>query len=110
VLNAFASSCHCAVSRVIVAVLTAVGGVPFAVYGTAQAVLVQHHSTDGLRGRIVGLTFGVQGIAQLVGIGAAGPAALVMGPLAINAEALGYLAAGLVAAATIHRKISPGPE
>jgi len=90
--------------------LTAAGGVPFAVYGTAQAVMVQHHSTDGLRGRIVGLTFGVQGIAQLIGIGAAGPAAHVMGPLAINAEPLGYLAAGLLAAATIHRKAPPSPE
>lgn len=87
--------------------LTAVAGVPFAVYGTAQAIAVQTHSTDGLRGRIVGLTYGMQGIAQLVGIGIAGLAGVLVGPLAINVEAIAYLAAGVVALHTVRRLHNP---
>ncbi len=83
--------------------LTAVAGVPFAVYGTAQSIAVQSHSPDGLRGRVVSLTFGVQGVAQLVGIGLAGPAASLVGPLAINIEATAYLAAGAVAVMAVRR-------
>jgi len=83
--------------------LTGLAGLPFALYGTAQVIAVQAHSTDGLRGRVVSLTFGAQGIAQLVGIGVAGPAASLLGPLAINADALAYLAAGALALRTIRR-------
>lgn len=83
--------------------LTALAGLPFAVYGTAQSITVQTHSTDGLRGRIASLTFGAQGIAQLAGIGAAGLAASLLGPLVINAEALAYLAAGALALRTTRR-------
>lgn len=83
--------------------LNGIAGLPFAVYGTAQAIAVQTHSTDGLRGRIASLTFGVQGIAQLVGIGAAGLTASLLGPLVINADAFAYLAAGAVALRTIRR-------
>lgn len=83
--------------------LTGIAGLPFAVYGTAQAIAVQTHSTDGHRGRIASLTFGVQAIAQLAGIGAAGIAASLTGPLAINAEALAYLLAGALALKTFHR-------
>lgn len=84
--------------------LTALAGFPFAVYATAQAIAVQQHSTDGLRGRIASLTFGTQGIAQLAGIGLAGPIASLLGPLAINAETLAYLAAGTVALIAIRRQ------
>ena len=95
--------------------LTALAGLPFALYGTAQAIAVQEHSTDGLRGRVASLTFGVQGIAQLVGIGVAGPAASLLGPLVINADALAYLAAGTFALRTIRRhhdnaQARPNPE
>ena len=83
--------------------LTAVAGFPFAVYGTAQAIAVQTYSTDGLRGRVVSLTFGVQGIAQLAGTALAGPTAALLGPLAINVEALAYLAAGALTLATTYR-------
>lgn len=85
-------------------ILTALGGVPFAIYGTAQAIAVQTHSPDGVRGRVVSLTFGVQGIAQLLGIGAAGVLGTLIGPLAINADAFGYLAAGAVAYVVIRRR------
>lgn len=85
-------------------VLTALAGFPFAVYATAQAIAVQQHSTDGLRGRIASLTFGTQGIAQLAGIGLAGPIATMLGPLAINAETIAYLAAGTVALTTVRRQ------
>ena len=78
-------------------ILTAFTGLPFAVYGTAQAIAVQTHSADGLRGRVVSLTYGVQGIAQLIGIAVPGPAATWFGPLAINVETLAYLAAGALA-------------
>jgi MFS family permease len=84
-------------------ILTAVAGLPFAVYGTAQTIAVQTHSGDGLRGRVVGLTFGVQGMAQLLGIAVAGPAASLVGPLIINVDAVVYLAAGAVALATTRR-------
>lgn len=83
--------------------LTAVAGFPFAVYGTAQTIAVQTYSTDGLRGRIVSLTFGIQGIAQLAGTSLAGPTAALLGPLAINVEALAYLAAGALTLTTLHR-------
>lgn len=84
-------------------ILTAVAGLPFAVYGTAQTVAVQTHSPDGLRGRAVSLTFGVQGIAQLVGIAVAGPAGSLVGPLIINVDAVAYLVAGALALVTIRR-------
>lgn len=87
--------------------LTAVAGFPFAVYGTAQAIAVQTYSTDGLRGRIVSLTFGIQGIAQLAGTALAGPAGALFGPLAINVEALAYLAAGALTLITLHRSQGP---
>jgi MFS family permease len=86
--------------------LTALAGFPFAVYGTAQAIAVQAYSTDGLRGRIVSLTFGIQGIAQLAGTALAGPAAALLGPLAINVEALAYLAAGALTLTTVYRSKS----
>jgi len=86
--------------------LTAVAGFPFAVYGTAQAIAVQTYSSDGIRGRIVSLTFGIQGIAQLAGTALAGPAAALLGPLAINVEALAYLAAGALSLATVRRSRS----
>ena len=88
-------------------VLTALAGFPFAIYATAQAIAVQQHSTDGLRGRIAGLTFGTQGIAQLAGIALAGPIAATLGPLAINAETIAYLPAGAVALTSIRRQ-QPG--
>ena len=84
-------------------ILSAFAGLPFAVYGTAQAIAVQTHSTDGLRGRVVSFTYGLQGIAQLIGIAVAGPAATWLGPLAINAETLAYLAAGVLALKTSRR-------
>lgn len=87
--------------------LTAIAGLPFAVYGRAQAVVVQEHSTDGMRGRVVSLTFGVQGLTQLAGIGVAGVAASLLGPLAINADALAYLAAGALALRAIRRRQLP---
>lgn len=77
--------------------LTALAGLPFAVYGTGQSIAVQEHSSNGLRGRVVSLTFGAQGVAQLIGIGVAGPLAALLGPLTINAEAFAYLAAGALA-------------
>lgn len=86
--------------------LTALAGLPFAVYGTAQSIAVQEHSTDGLRGRVVSLTFGAQGVAQLVGIGVAGPLAALLGPLAINAEALAYLAAGALALKVARQRVA----
>jgi predicted MFS family arabinose efflux permease len=89
--------------------LTAVAGLPFAVYGTAQSIAVQEHSTDGLRGRVASLTFGAQGVAQLVGIGVAGPLAALLGPLTINAEALAYLAAAALALKAARRQV-PEPH
>lgn len=87
-------------------VLTALAGVPFAIYGTAQSIAVQEHSTDGTRGRVVSLTFGAQGVAQLLGIGVAGPLAALLGPLTINADALAYLAAGALALRVARRRVS----
>ena len=87
-------------------ILTVVAGFPFAVYGTAQAVAVQTCSSDGFRGRMASLTYGIQGISQLVGIATAGPAARLLellgpteslGPYAINADTLAYLTAGVLA-------------
>lgn len=90
--------------------LTAVGGLPFAVYGTAESICVQTHSVQGSRGRIASLTYGGQKIAQLAGIAAAGPLALAVGPLAINAETGGYLTAAALAYTMLRRqRRSPTP-
>jgi hypothetical protein len=45
----------------------------------------------------------MQGIAQLVGIAVAGPAASLVGPLIINVDAVAYLVAGALALGTIRR-------
>lgn len=83
--------------------LTGLAGVPFAVYGSAQSIALQHGSDDGIRGRAASLTFGLQAAAQLVGISLAAPTATLLGPLAINVDALAYLAAGLLATTTSFR-------
>lgn len=83
-------------------ILTAIAGLPLAVYGTAQPLAVQTHSADGLRGRIVGLTYGIQGIAQLIGIAVSAPATALVGLLAINVEPLAYLLAGALAVRAVH--------
>lgn len=84
--------------------LTAVGGLPFAVYGTAESICVQTHSVQGSRGRIASLTYGGQKIAQLAGIAAAGPLALAVRPLAINVETGGYLVAAALAHTMLRRQ------
>lgn len=80
-------------------------GLPFAAYGKPQSIAVQVHSTDGLRGRVISLTFGAQVVAQLIGVGAAGPLAALLGPETINAEALAYLAAGALALKAARRQV-----
>ena len=75
---------------------------------SAPAASPRACSTDGLRGRTTSLTFGLQGIAQLVGTALAGPAAALLGPLAVNAEALAHLATGALALRTALRARRPG--
>lgn len=77
--------------------LTALCGIPFATYSTAQAVTIQTHSPDGYRGRATTLTYGPQRIAQLAGVAIAGPVGTWIGPLAINVDAVAYIGAAIMA-------------
>jgi MFS family permease len=76
--------------------ITALAGVPFAVFGTAQTLGLQRASPPELRGRVFSLCFGLVGLSQLVGMGVSGVLGESVGVLVINLDALTYLiAAGL---------------
>ncbi|WP_293911874.1 MFS transporter [Deinococcus sp.] len=76
--------------------ITALAGLPFAIFGTAQTLGLQRASPPELRGRVFSLCFGLVGLSQLVGMGVSGVLGERIGVLVINVDALTYLiAAGL---------------
>lgn len=78
-------------------VLTALAGGPFAVFASAQLQALQLLSPVAVRGRVFALSWGVMGLAQLVGIGLAGVLGESWGALVINVDAATYLLAGVIA-------------
>lgn len=77
--------------------LTALAGIPFALFGTAQMQALQLWSPAQSRGRVFALAFGAMSLLQLAGIGTAGLLAERLGPAVINVDAATYLVAGLAA-------------
>ncbi len=82
--------------------LTAVAGVPFAVYAAAQGTALQVYSPPHMRGRIFSLTWGIASLLQLCGIAAAGIAADAAGPEVINVDAATYFVCGVIALRLTH--------
>lgn len=85
-------------------VLTAVAGIPFAVFASAQGLALQVYSPAVLRGRVFSLAYGVMSLLQLCGILTAGLTGARWGPSVINVDAATYLIAGLIAL-YLHRRL-----
>ncbi len=85
-------------------VLTAIAGIPFAVFGTAQNLGLQRASPANLRGRVFSACFGLMGLTQLAGMGLSGVLGDRVGVLVINVDAVTYLLAGAVALLVVRRR------
>ncbi len=77
-------------------ILVAVAGLPFAMFGSAQLTLLQTEAAPEVRGRVFSAYFAAFGLAQLVGMLAAGLLGEVVGVMLINTQTAGYLLAGRV--------------
>ena len=77
-------------------VLTAIAGLPFTAWGTAQMLLLQTQSGPEVRGRVFGAYFALFGGAQFIGMAASGILGDTVGVLIINVDAVTYLLAGAV--------------
>ena len=84
-------------------VLVAVAGLPFAMFGSAQLTLLQTEAAPEVRGRVFSAYFAAFGLAQLVGMLAAGLLGEVVGVMLINTQTVGYLLAGTVVLGTVRR-------
>ncbi len=87
-------------------VLTAVAGLPFAAWGTAQMTLLQTEAEPEKRGRIFASYFATFGLCQLLGMVVSGYLGDAVGVMVINVDAGMYLLAGcvvLVAARRVSR-------
>ncbi|WP_102126779.1 MFS transporter [Deinococcus planocerae] len=78
-------------------VITAVAGVPFAVFGTAQNLGLQRAAPQETIGRVFSACSGLMGLTMLIGIGVSGVLGERVGVLVINVDAATYLLAGLIA-------------
>jgi len=72
-------------------VLTALAGLPFALFATAQGLALQQDSPPEARGRVFSACFALVGLTALLGMGVSGALGEPFGPLVINADALTYL-------------------
>ncbi len=84
-------------------VLTALAGLPFAAWGTAQMTLLQLEAEPEKRGRVFSSYFAVFGLLQLVGMGVSGLLGDSLGVMIINTDAAMYLLAGVVVLAATWR-------
>lgn len=80
-----------------VLVLTAVAGLPFAAWGTAQMTLLQTEAEPAKRGRVFASYFATFGLFQLIGMMSSGYLGDTLGVMVINVDAGTYLLAGSVA-------------
>lgn len=74
-------------------VLTAVAGLPFAVFGTAQGLGLQRAAPQEALGRVFGACSGLLGLTLLLGMGVSGVLGDRVGAWVINVDALTYLLA-----------------
>lgn len=79
-----------------VLLLTAVAGLPFAAWGTAQMTLVQTEAEPEKRGRVFASYFATFGLFQLIGMGVSGYLGDMVGVIVINMDAGTYLLAGVL--------------
>lgn len=79
--------------------LTAVAGIPFAIFASAQTLALQVYSPAAMRGRVFALAWGAMSLLKLCGIGIAGLAGERWGSTVINVDAVTYTIAGLIALA-----------
>ncbi len=84
-------------------VLVAVAGLPFAMFGTAQMMLLQTEAEPQLRGRVFSAYFAVFGLAKLVGMLGSGLLGDVIGVMLINTQTVMYLLAGIIVLNTTAR-------
>ena len=75
-------------------VLTAVAGLPFAAWGTAQMTLLQTEAEPEKRGRVFASYFATFGLCQLLGMVVSGYLGDKVGVMVINVDAGTYLLAG----------------
>ena len=85
--------------------LTALAGLPFAAWGTAQMTLLQTEAQPETRGRVFGSYFATFGLFQLVGMGVSGYLGDALGVMVINVDAVTYLLAGVVALFSTRRGV-----
>ncbi|GAA1491537.1 MFS transporter [Brachybacterium sacelli] len=84
-------------------VLTALAGAPFAVVAAMQGTLLQTQSPSVLRGRVFSVFWGIASVVQIAAIGLAGVLAERVGSGVIVADAIAYLAAGVVGIMAVRR-------
>ncbi|WP_019586098.1 MFS transporter [Deinococcus apachensis] len=77
--------------------LTAVAGLPFAIFGTAQGLGLQRATPQKALGRVFSASYGLMGLTMLLGMGVSGVLGDRVGALVINVDAATYLLAGLIA-------------
>lgn len=83
--------------------ITAIAGVPFAMFGTAQTIALQRNAPQFAIGRVFSTAYGLMGLLGLLGMGVSGWLAERLGPLVINVDAGMYLAAGVVGVLAVYR-------
>lgn len=91
-------------------ILVAVAGLPFAMFGTAQLMLLQVEAAPGVRGRVFGSYFALFGFAQFVGMACSGMLGDAFGVMIINVDTVMYLLAGIIVLAAVSRHSSRTPE
>ena len=87
-----------------VLVLTALAGLPFAAWGTAQMTLLQTEAQPETRGRVFGSYFATFSLFQLLGMAVSGYLGDAVGVMVINVDAATYLLAGVVVLFRARRK------
>lgn len=90
--------------------LTAVAGLPFAAWGTAQMTLLQSEAESDKRGRVFASYFATFGLFQLLGMTVSGYLGDTLGVMVINADAATYLLAGVVVLLVARRSRRTGQE
>ncbi len=87
-----------------VLVLTALAGLPFAAWGTAQMTLLQTEAQPEKRGRVFGSYFATFSLFQLLGMAVSGYLGDTLGVMVINVDAVTYVLAGVVVLFRTRRK------
>lgn len=89
--------------------LTAVAGLAFTAWGTAQLLLVQTGTEPDTRGRVFSLYFALFGGLQFLGMAVSGVLGDRLGVLVINVDAAAYLLAGALVFSSVRPTQAPTP-